>query len=310
MPRGGERLMVPPVKFRSYYGRRVVRPPVWKHDIAAYLFTGGLAAGSSLVAAGADLRGAPALRRSARTTALGALVASTYFLISDLGRPERALNMLRVAKITSPMSVGSWILAAYGPFAGAAAVGEYVRPLRWTARPAGLAAAGVAPAVASYTAVLLAHTSVPTWREAHRELPFVFVGSASAASGGMGLLLAPVSETSGARRFAVAGAVLELAAEHRMERSVGLAAETLHHGRAGAYMRAAKALTAGGAALAVVGRRSRVASAIAGVALLAGSACTRFGVFEAGIHSAEDPKYTVVPQRQRLESQSGEHKDY
>jgi hypothetical protein len=208
------------------------------------------------------------------------------------------------------MSVGSWILAAYGPFCGAAAVGEYVRPLRWTARPAGVMAAGVAPALASYTAVLLAHTSVPAWREAHRELPFVFVGSASAASGGVGLIAAPLRESAGARRFAVGGALLELAAEHRMEHSMGLAAETLHNGHAGRYMRAAKGLTAAGAALAVVGRRSRVASAVAGAALAAGSACTRFGVFHAGIASAEDPKYTVVPQRQRLDSHEGAHKDY
>jgi hypothetical protein len=32
-----------------------------------------------------------------------------------------------------------------------------------------------------------------------------------------------------------------------------------------------------------------------------GSACTRFGVFEAGLESARDPKYVVVPQRERLE---------
>ncbi|MGH8863003.1 MAG: NrfD/PsrC family molybdoenzyme membrane anchor subunit, partial [Jatrophihabitantaceae bacterium] len=53
---------------------------------------------------------------------------------------------------------------------------------------------------------------------------------------------------------------------------------------------------------AVVGGRSRVASALAGTALLAGSACTRFAIFEAGQASARDPQYTVVPQRRRLDS--------
>jgi hypothetical protein len=33
---------------------------------------------------------------------------------------------------------------------------------------------------------------------------------------------------------------------------------------------------------------------------MAGSACLRFGVFEAGQESAKDPKYVVVPQRERL----------
>ncbi len=82
---------------------------------------------------------------------------------------------------------------------------------------------------------------------------------------------------------------------------MGLSAETLHHGTPGRLMRASKVLTAVGATgAALLGGRSRVAAALAGVALLAGSACTRFGVFEAGLESAHDPKYTVVPQRERL----------
>jgi hypothetical protein len=105
--------------------------------------------------------------------------------------------------------------------------------------------------------------------------------------------------------MAVAGAVAELAIEHRMEQSMGLSAETLHTGTAGLLMRASKALTAAGALGALLlGGRSRTAAAISGAALMAGSACTRFGVFEAGQHSARDPKYTVVPQRERLNRRS------
>jgi hypothetical protein len=66
-------------------------------------------------------------------------------------------------------------------------------------------------------------------------------------------------------------------------------------------MKAAKVLTAAGAAGALLGGRSRALSVLSGAALMAGSACTRFGVFEAGMESAKDPKYTVVPQRERLE---------
>lgn len=317
--RGGrEQLMVPEAEFQSYYGKPIVKAPPWEADIPAYLFLGGLAAGSSLLAAGADLAGLPAQRRSARVVALGGITASLYFLVNDLGRPERFHHMLRVFKPTSPMSVGTWILSAYGPFVGLA-LGREIVPLLprrlagvlpvglidRASRPAGIVAAAIAPAVASYTAVLLTDTAVPSWHEARHELPFVFVGSAAAASGGVGMLLNPLHETGPARRLAVGGAVLELGAQQFMQRSMGITAEPLHQGRAGRYHTAARALTVVGAVGAVLGRRSRVASAIAGLALAAGSASTRWAVFHAGMESTEDPKYTVVPQRQRRDARGG-----
>ena len=81
---------------------------------------------------------------------------------------------------------------------------------------------------------------------------------------------------------------------------MGMTAEPLHAGRAGRLMRAAQLLTAAGGALALLAGRRRPVGALAGVALLAGSACTRFGIVEAGLASARDPRYTVVPQRRRL----------
>jgi formate-dependent nitrite reductase membrane component NrfD len=310
--------MVPDATFTSYYGRPVVKAAPWEKDIPAYLFLGGLAGGSSLLSAGADLSGRPGLRRVGRLGALVGISASMFALVHDLGRPERFHHMLRVAKPTSPMSVGTWILTAYGPAAGLAGAAE-LRPLLparlrdglvgkllgLAARPAGLGAALLAPAVASYTAVLLSDTATPTWHEAHNELPFVFVGSASAAAGGLGMALAPLSESGPAQRLAVGGALLELAAEHKMERSMGLTAEPLHQGRAGQLMQLSKTLTAFGAlTAALLGRRSRAAAVVAGTALMTGSACTRFGIFEAGQDSARDPKYTVVPQRERLNARA------
>jgi Polysulphide reductase, NrfD len=314
--RGGDRSMVPEATFTSYYGRPIVKASPWEADIPAYLFAGGLAAGSSLIAAGADLTDRPTLRRSGRLGAIAALTFSMAALVHDLGRPARFLNMLRVAKLTSPMSVGTWILTLYGPFAGAAAATEVVGmlpsryrvgPLRlasYVDRPAGLVAALFAPPVAAYTAVLLADTATPSWHAAYKELPFVFVGSAAAASAGLGLVTSPVSETGPARRMALGGAVLELLMEHRMEQSMGITAEPLHEGTAGRLMRAAKVLTVAGAAGSLLAGRSRSVAALSGAALLAGSACTRFGVFEAGQASAKDPKYTVVPQRERLEARA------
>jgi hypothetical protein len=308
--------VVPDVSFTSYYGRPVLKASPWESDIPAYLFLGGLAAGSSLLGAGADLTARPALRRIGRLGALAAITASFAALVHDLGKPARFVNMLRVAKPTSPMSVGTWILTLYGPAAGIAGVAELPvltralpRPLRALsavlARPAGLFAAATAPAVASYTAVLLADTATPAWHEGQRELPFVFVGSAAAAAGGLGLVATPAGQAGPARRMAIAGAAVELAAGHRMEQSMGIAAEALHKDLPGRLMQASRALTAAGAVGAVAGRvagrRSRAVDALSGAALLAGSVCTRFGIFHAGQESARDPKYTIVPQRERLE---------
>jgi formate-dependent nitrite reductase membrane component NrfD len=310
---GGEQSMVPEAAFTSYYGRPVVKASPWKADIPAYMFFGGVAAGSSLLAAGGDVTGRPALRRAGRLTALVGLSASMVTLVHDLGRPGRFLNMLRTAKPTSPMSVGTWILSTYGPIAGVAAVAEVVdmlparrvpalfRLVSAMGRPAGLAAALTAPPVAAYTAVLLADTATPSWHEAYRELPFVFVGSAAAAAGGVGMLAAPPDQAGPARRMAVGGALLELVSEQRMESSMGITAEPLHDGKAGRLMTASKVLTAAGALGSLLGGRSRAAAAVSGAALVAGSVCTRFGIFEAGQQSARDPKYTVVPQRERLE---------
>lgn len=303
------------VEFESYYGRPVLKAPVWEWKVPAYLFTGGLSAGSAMLAAGADLTGRPALRRVGRVGALTTLAASTYFLIADLGRPERFHHMLRVAKPTSPMSVGTWILTAYGPGVGIAAVSELLpaslrrtvlgRLLHRIARPAGLWAAALAPAVASYTAVLLSQTAVPAWHEAHHELPFVFTSSAAAGAGGFAMMLTPVGEAGPARRFAALGAVTELVASRLMEQRLGLVREAYATGKAHRLRQGAEYCTAAGLlGTLVAGRRGRALSTISGLALLAGSLLQRFGIFEAGVESTKDPRYVVVPQRQRLQNDS------
>jgi hypothetical protein len=164
---------------------------------------------------------------------------------------------------------------------------------------AGLAAAAIAPALATYTGVLLADTAVPSWHEAYPELPVVFAGSALASGAGVGLLAAPVGQAGPARRMAVAGALLELWGSHRVENRLGLLSEPYTTGAPGRLLHASRALTVVGVAGALVGRRSRVLSALSGGALLAASVCTRFGIFHGGIASAKDPKYTVMPQRER-----------
>ena len=81
---------------------------------------------------------------------------------------------------------------------------------------------------------------------------------------------------------------------------MGLLSEPYREGRAGKYLRAGRALTAAGVAGAFLGRRSRMVSALSGASLLTASLLTRFGIFDGGVASAKDPKYTVLPQRERI----------
>ncbi len=138
--------MVPPAEFRSYYGRPVIKEPVWETlDVAGYLFLGGLAGASSALAASAELSGRPELARAAKTVAAGAIGLSVVALVHDLGRPKRFVNMLRVFKPTSPMSVGTWLLTGYGPAAGVAAASAVTGWLPRTGRAATAVAAVTRP---------------------------------------------------------------------------------------------------------------------------------------------------------------------
>jgi formate-dependent nitrite reductase membrane component NrfD len=293
--------MVPEAEFSSYYGRPVVKETVWGPDIPSYLFLGGLAGASSTLAAGADLTGHAELARAAKAGAAGAISLSMLALVHDLGRPARFVNMLRVLKVTSPMSVGTWILSGYTPLALAAAASAVTRKLPRAGLAATLAAAALGPAVASYTGVLLGDTAAPAWHEAHRELPFIFIGSASMAAGGLGMLAVRPQQARQAAWLAVLGGTSEIIANRLMMGRLGLVTEAYRQGRAGKLMNAAEALTAAGLAGTILAGRNRVAAPLAGTALMAASALTRFGIFEAGRASARDPKYTVGPQRDRLQ---------
>jgi formate-dependent nitrite reductase membrane component NrfD len=298
-----ERAMVPraePEKFDSYYGKQIIKTPTWKTpDVPLYLFVGGMAGASALLAEGAAASGRPALERVARTAAAGGAAVGTVALIHDLGRPERFLNMLRVFKVTSPLSVGSFILAPFGGLSSAALLSHVTGRLPRLGRLAGVGTAVFGAPLATYTAALIANTAVPAWHEAHRELPFVFAGSGATAAGGLAMIATPAAQAGPARTMAVAGAALELAATETMHRRLGLVGEPYQQGRPGKLMQASKALTIGSTALTLLGGRSRLASVAAGTSYVAASLLTRFGIFEAGIASAKDPKYTVVPQKER-----------
>ncbi|MGN6161449.1 MAG: NrfD/PsrC family molybdoenzyme membrane anchor subunit [Marmoricola sp.] len=294
-----ERSLVPEADFASYYGRPILKAATWKADIPFYLFAGGLAGASAVLAEGAALQGLPALERAARLTAATAVTAGTGALVHDLGRPERFLNMLRVIRPTSPMSVGSYILAPFSGAAAVAAASELTGRVPRLGRLAGVGAAVLGPPLATYTAALIADTAVPAWHEAHRELPFVFAGSSGLAAGGVALVLAPRAQNAPARRMLVAGAALELVAGEVMERGLGIVAEPYREGPSGRLMTMAKATAATAALLSLGAGRSRTLAVVAGAAAATASAMTRFGIFEAGKASTQDPKYVVTPQRAR-----------
>lgn len=298
-----EATVVPDATPTSYYGKPILKAPVWKQpDVPMYLYLGGVAGVSAVLAEGAAMSDLPALRRVARLVAAGASSAGAVALVHDLGRPERFLNMLRVFKPTSPLSVGSWVLAGFSSLAGVAAASELTGRLPAIGRLAGVGAAALGPVLATYTGALISDTAVPAWHDAHRELPFIFAGSAASAAGGLAMIGTPVDESGPARRMALLGAVVEITAAEVLLGRLGLVGRPYREGRPGAFMKVARNLTIAGAATAVVGRRSRLLSAVAGGSLQAASILTRFGIFQAGLASAKDPSYTVVPQRNRVDS--------
>jgi hypothetical protein len=282
---------------RSYYGRPVLKAPVWKWYIPAYFFTGGLAGASSTLALAASATGNRRLARPAILASAAGLAVSGPLLVADLGRPARFLGMLRVAKPTSPMSVGSWLLAAFGSASTLAAATELTGSLARLGRAAVAVAGALGPAVSTYTAVLVADTAIPAWHDAYRELPFLFAASSAASAGGVVMALTPVDDAAPARRLAVAGAVAELAASRVMESRV---AGPYADGRAGRLMRGAEVCTAAGALVALAARRRRAGAIGAAALLAAGSLLTRFSVSRAGLESAADPSATIGPQRYRV----------
>jgi len=286
-------------------GRPVVARPVWTPEVPLYFHVGGLAGASAVLALLSEAAGERGVARRAWVTASAASLASPALLISDLGVPSRFLNMLRMFKITSPMSVGSWVLAGFGAATVPATAQALTGRLGAPGRLAQLASAALGLPLATYTAALVANTSVPAWREARRELPFVFAAGAATSAGALATALAPLDEAAGARRLAAGAGLAELLAGRLMEQRLDRAGvgAPYHGGPAARLARASNALSAAGVALlAGAGRRSRPAAVSGGTLLLAGSLAQRWAIFRAGARSAERPSDTVGPQRARVDA--------
>jgi formate-dependent nitrite reductase membrane component NrfD len=282
----------------------MIKEPIWHPEIAWYLFTGGLAGASAGLAYLAERRDHGVLARRAWAIALAGVTTSPVLLIADLGRPARFLNMLRMFKVTSPMSVGSWVLAASGAATGVSALSVFTGRFRRLAMVARPSAALLGLPLSTYTGGLLAQTAVPAWHEARRELPALFAAGAAVSAGAAALVATPVEEAAPARRLATWGAAAELVTVALMEHNLEELAEPYHTGAAAAYGQLARGLTAAGALVtAARAARSRAAAVAGGALLLAGAVCERWSVFKAGFQSAREPRYTAAPQRSRIAGQ-------
>jgi hypothetical protein len=285
----------------SYYGRPIVKPHVWKPYIPWYFWIGGTAGAAAVECVCARMRGAHALATVEKRAALIGVLVAPPLLIADLGVPLRFVNMLRVFKLTSPMSVGSWILTAFG---GAIAASTLAELLGWnrTSRALEVVAAGLGPGLTVYTAVLLADTATPVWHEAGDTLPFVFAASGMASAGAIGAAFAPPSENGSARRSMLGGAIALTVAGSVMEKRLGdLLSEPYRTGEGGRLRRASGALALAGIVAGTLGRKNQTATRLAAACIAAAGILERFAVTAAGKQSAQDPKYTVEPQRARLE---------
>ena len=292
----------------TYYDRPAIKEPVWIWSVPVYFVVGGAAGACAALGAAAQTAGGPALRplvaRCRRLAAAGGAVGSVL-LVLDLGRPERFLNMLRVLRPTSPMSVGSWTLAAFsGAAAGAALLARARgRALRRAGDLLGAAAGLLGPPLAAYPAVLLANTAVPVWIETRRTLPALFVASgASTAASLLEAVPAPRPAERVLRPFglaAKAAVVVAMAAAERDAGEVDRVGRALSEGVPGDLWKAARWAALAGLGLSLLppgGRAKRALGAALGVA---GALALRFAVVRAGHASARDPRATFAHQRRR-----------
>ncbi len=180
----------------SYYDYPVLKAPVWRWEIIWYFFFGGLAAGCYVIASIAALFGSREDRAVARTgyyLSLLAILPCPLLLTKDLGRPERFLHMLRIFKVKSPMSMGTWGLVSFSLFSGVTAVIQAARDgilgRWWGARLLAalpqrlitLPGTVLGIFLGGYTGVLLTATSVPLWSRS-KVLGAVFISSAFSTS--------------------------------------------------------------------------------------------------------------------------------
>ena len=286
----------------GYYGQPVVRPPVWTWEIPIYFFVGGLGGMSAGIALGALLFHHFDVARTAMRVAAIAAVLSPILLILDLGRPRLFLNMLRVFKVQSAMSMGAWILMAFGM---CVVPGLIVLELQTFHLFAGaVELLGVAAAIlifgsaifgmllATYTGVLIGATAIPAWFLHHKLLPIHFgtagLGSAAALLELLGQRIAPLNAIGMFAAAVETVLLIWLSVDKH-----GVADRAIHEHRAGWLIRIGGMLT-GPLSLAL---RFFGVIPLAAISFLLGALVSRFGWLAAGKISARDPEAVFASQK-------------
>ncbi|HEX2961381.1 MAG TPA: NrfD/PsrC family molybdoenzyme membrane anchor subunit [Ignavibacteriales bacterium] len=290
---------------KTYYNLPMLKEPVWGWAIPAYLYVGGASGASSLLAAAAGVVSPRRLKRlifRGRLVTLSGLVISTLLLVYDLGRKSRFLNMLRVFRPTSPMSMGSWILASSGAFTTASLIfNGRNRFLRKTSRVFGIGSGVSGIMLSGYTGVLLAYSAIPAWRETRRTLPILFIASGiSGASSTLELTNLSRREDAVVHSFSVAGLIAELVAAKALEMEIKNykhTEKTLHEGTPGFLWKVGRLMSAAALILALIPGRSKKKKTVTAVLESMGAMSMRFAIFKAGQVSARDPKAVFELQR-------------
>ncbi|MBA3830573.1 MAG: polysulfide reductase NrfD [Chthoniobacterales bacterium] len=286
----------------GYYGEAVVRPPVWTWEIPLYFFAGGAAGMAPLFACAGLFLGLTDLARAALwITAAGAII-SPILLIMDLGRPRLFLNMLRVFKYQSPMSVGAWILAMFGTFAVPACIafelhlhhvlsGSLDTFVAVVAEVLTFGAAYWGLGLATYTGVLIGATAIPAWFLHHVLLPIHFgtagLGCAAAILELLGFQIRPLFFLG--MFVATIETLLWLWLEFDKH---GPADRALHAGGSGWLIRSGEILSG---PLPIIFRLTNLVP-LAAVSFLLGALLSRFGWIAAGRVSGKDPEAVFASQ--------------
>src|SRR5215208_2528307 len=284
----------------GYYGQPVVKPPVWTWEIPVYFFVGGLGGMSAMIALGALLFHNFDVARTAMWVAAIASVLSPVLLILDLGRPRLFINMLRVFKPQSVMSMGAWILVAFAMcvFPGLIAM-ELHHLFAGATRIFGVAAgilifgsAMFGLLLATYTGVLLGVTAIPVWFLHHKVLPIHFgtagLGSAAALLELLGHRIAPLNAIG-----LFAAAVETVLFIWLSFDKHGAADRAIHEHRSGWLIRIGEVLT-GPIPLVL---RFFGAIPLAAISFLLGALVSRFGWIAVGKISGRDPEAVFASQK-------------
>jgi hypothetical protein len=294
----------------GYYQIPLLKEPPWTWEIPLYFFVGGAAGAAAVIGAIADYTGADReLVRHARWIAAAGSVISPALLISDLGRPERFLAMLRVFKPQSPMSVGVWTLVGFSAGTAAAAFAGHLRERYGPSLPlCVLENAGQAASLAfglpfsNYTGVLIGATTIPAWNRNAGNLPVHF--GASGLSAAVGLL-----ELFGHRRsralqaLGLGAAIFEMLEGIRLESRDHAALDPLKYGPSGWVTRTGGALAGPlpmalrTVSLMLSQERSQSLRRWAAWSSIIGSLLTRIGWIYAGHASARDWKLPLEKNR-------------